>query len=151
MDTEKYPIDFDVIEKGWSLSRQQMERLLGYKHTMTEFQTAALRLMKRCEYETTVRGKPNLVFSLKGSALHCLTDSEASVWTNKQIRSNLRRATKNHQKQLAVDVSNLTTQELAQHERNVTVDGMFIAAIAKVRVLSLSKPYRRDTPRVVEA
>jgi hypothetical protein len=129
---EPYPVDYSTLAKGSVIEAEQCEHIIGKRRDHRLYSVELLRLRQRIMRDMRKRGTPVTVRTVNGS-LEVLTDAQASVYNARQGRSGLRRHVRTHHRNLEVDTSKLTAEELKDHERRVLRSARLIQAINSVR------------------
>lgn len=144
--TEKYPFDYDALNKGDVIPAERIEEITGYKRHETAYGVALMGLQSQIRNELEQRGRPVNVQCEKGS-LRILTDPESVEYTANLFSQRKRQLMRAHRYGLSVQVSNLDEQQRLSHERNIVVQGAQLAAMHDARRLAL-KSVQRKTPGI---
>jgi len=75
---EKYPLDFDALEKGDDIPAEKIREIIKHPPGTDEYRFALMALQERTTNELSERGLEVVIVQRKG-ALHVCTDKEASV------------------------------------------------------------------------
>jgi hypothetical protein len=129
--TEKYPLDFDVLEKGSIVDAETCLRVTKAKSD-SEHQLGLLKLRQMIETKLEGRGM-RVTIKIEGKALRILTDAEASEYNAERQAKSLKHFAVSHMRLCGVDTANLTPEQRVDHERRVTCGGMFLSGFADVR------------------
>lgn len=139
----RYPVDVRALNKGDILSVAQVETAVSTKFEHRKFALAACRLAGWVEDEKRRQGEHVTVITVKGE-IHVLTDSKAAEYQARRFEEHeagLRRATR---KKAHIDRSQLTAEELAVHDRGLSV---MAAKLTRLRAKDPElKPAERATP-----
>lgn len=145
MEEVKYhPIDFDALNKGDSLSPEQLATITNCQVGTTRYQLAVLRLCDQIQRELDDRGKQVTVAVKKGFVC-VLTDEEASIHNNRLFSRHRRGQWRSHARNMQVDVSQLSQESRAAHERNLIVNSAVLAAMREAKRVALQS-HKRSTP-----
>lgn len=145
MEAEKYPFDFDALNKGDTISPEIAESIVKVPRSHRRYSLKAAGLAKLVERELGARGKKCTV-CVRNDAICILTDSEAAVYTKQQGSIARRKERLNFMRALHVDVTNLGPDERKAHERRLVIDGQAIAAASRVRRKLAVETHKRVTP-----
>lgn len=144
--TEKYPFDFDALDKGDVIPAERIEEITGHKRQEAAYGIALMALQSQVQSELLLRGRPVVVRCDKG-ALRILTDPEAADHTAKLFAQRKRQLVRAHGYGMRVQVANLDEQTRLSHERNIVVQGAQLAAMHDARRTAL-KAVQRKTPGI---
>lgn len=144
--TEKYPFDYDALNKGDVIPAERIEEITGIKRHEAAYSIAVMGLQSQVQHELIDRGRDVVVRCDKG-ALRILTDPEAAEYTAKLFTQRKRQLVRAHGYGLRVQVANLDEQQRLSHERNIVVQGAQLAAMHDARRLAL-KSVQRKTPGI---
>lgn len=122
--TDKYPIDFDLLEKGQTITVEELTTILGKKPGTDPYQFALLGLQALVNEKTALTAKITDKFELR-----ILTDEEAARHNYKLGIQGVRAMRYRHQKALEVDIALLSDESRNQHERNLIVMSRYVSAI----------------------
>lgn len=144
----RIPIDFDALEKGSYIEPSTLERLFGISRTEKQYSLKMMSLIEEAESRLSDRGIEAVIVQHK-EGLRVLTDSEAAEHTNHAFAAYGRRMKRMLGKQQAVDVSRLTEEQKADHERAMIVNGRVYQAMAKTRREAIRLvAHERTTPLI---
>lgn len=145
MDEVKYhPIDFDVLNKGDSISPAQLEEITGCQRGTTAYQLAVLQLCDRVQRELDDRDK-SVTVAVKKGFLCVLTDEEASIHNARMCNRGKRAFARSHVRNMQVDVAQLSAESRKIHDRNLIVNGATLAAMKEAKRIALQS-HKRSTP-----
>ena len=145
---EKFPLDFDAIEKGSVIEESQCRKII--KHSSeTEYQLGLLKLKSLIEDRLQDRGVVVTIKCHKG-ALVILTDSEASEYNEERQKHSLKAFAVSHRRLIGVDTARLNSEQKMNHERRLVQGGLFLSAINDTRkkILELPPSKEPDRPRL---
>jgi hypothetical protein len=142
---DRYPVDFDVLERGDSIAIEQLESILRTKKTDRLFSLRACGLGKLIERTLAQRGKV-VTCRVKNGALLVCDDEDMSEYNRKRHRKALRKVVRSHVQTAAVDVSRLSDEQRAMHERDVCNQAKYVAALAATRKEIRLAAAKRVTP-----
>lgn len=128
IETNKYPIDFDVLEKGDVISNEDLEKITGHKFGTAKFSWAVIGLQGKIFKN---RGFTSTHSQTVG--LRILVDSEASVYNDKDFHNKRRGMFRASKKMAAVDVSQLSLTARDLHERKLLNQSRIISAVKEPR------------------
>jgi hypothetical protein len=144
-DAQRYPLDYEALNKGDSISPARLQDILGLRSTHPRYQLRLCALRSEVERGLEAIGRRWTVAIRKGF-LVVLTDPEAAVYNTRQFENRTRQMNRAHQRNLAVDAGNLTQFEQVQHDRALVVQGVQIAALHAARRQLRAQPYERPNP-----
>lgn len=147
MTIKYYPLDFDSLQKGDTITVEQLEEIIGHNRLTTRYNLGVLNLCERIRRELEDRGKHITTAVIKG-ALRLLTDEEAAEYTHRQFKVGLRKSARYHQQQLHVVTTNLSEVQRQQHERRIIINSaMLLAANSKRKELTAIE-HKRSVPGI---
>lgn len=127
-----HPWDLNEVHKGWQLTPDELEDRTGIKQTSKKFELAVMSLAKRLAKELKDDGRPCTVAIRKG-CLRVLTDAEATEYNAGRDAQAVRCIMEAHNRQMAVDVSNLSAEQVEKHDRRLIASGLHVAALKEAR------------------
>lgn len=143
MNAERYPFDYDALQKGQIIPVEMLEDITGTKKGTAEFALKVLSQKQNLETELWLRGK---LWTISGEGcdggLKILTDEEASIYNAKRFEANVRGMHRSHSRLMGVDVSSLTAEQRGRHERELCNQAAKLMAIKKTKKLIM----RRSAP-----
>lgn len=143
--------DTSALEKGSTISVDEVERIIGAERHTVEYGLKALGLTQQIDRDMYARGIVVVVRMDKGAIVVC-TDPEASGYTEHRMATLFKHMGRMLAKHQAVDVGNLTLAKRHSHDRNGEVWSQMYAAAGSVadapRVLAAA--YERKTPGLIE-
>jgi hypothetical protein len=136
---EKYPLNFDSINKGDTLSCEKLQHVTGKTPGTDEYRYAILGLQALIHERTEFTVK----IQVDGS-LRILTDPEASDHNNKLVLQGYRMICSRHERSLMVDVENLTEEQRTRHDSRLLIQSRYVTALTRetrqIRIESKAKP-----------
>jgi predicted small secreted protein len=140
MTTEKYPFDFDALQKGDLIDAIHIEKVLRLSRGTPAYQLKLMGLKDEVERELMQRGRPVTV-KIEKQSLRILTDAEATEYNEARFNHQLRGAKRSFHRQMNVDVSQLTEDQKASHERRVLWQGGIMTAIVNEKKRLMAEPH----------
>lgn len=131
MSSEKYPLDFDLLNKGDSIPPHKLRDLTRADPGTPQYHFGVLKLRDQIRDEMESRGRPVNVAIVDGH-LRILTDEEAVPYLAERFRAGQRLMARTLQNEAIVDTANLTEETKAKHERNLQIHGFKLAALRAV-------------------
>lgn len=150
MNTERYPLDIDAIEKGSTVTVEEMERIFQIPRTDARFSLRTMGLKEFIQRGMLERGQVVTV-AIRRGALCVLRDEEASIYNDREARNKRLGMLRDLARLQGVDVSNIPEERRPMHERRVAVLGRYVEALretAKVIRSEGALPYR--APKMIE-
>jgi len=144
-----YPLDVSRLVKGQVLTIPELEPILGVKFLSTS--DWGLRLVALRDKIARLRhrlGLPLLTMRTSKGTLIICDDADASVYNRSVGRRGLRRFGRATVRNIAVDVTKLTQEQAAAHDRTVRRQAMMIAAIRSTQHRELPSPETNNNERV---
>ncbi len=123
IETNKYPIDFETVEKGDVFSVEMLEQITATKFGTDKFTFKVLALQGRITDETGYTVKNH------GDSLVVLKDEEASNYNDRMFKRFKRGMFHRHKLMQNVDVAQLSDTMKDQHERKVLTQSRYISAL----------------------
>lgn len=148
-DARRTPLDFDSLDKGSVVTREEIECIYNCKFGTTEYSIRAMKLAETIEKELEAR---NLYVTVKqeNGALVILDDTTASRYNAGQAMLAFSRMARRHHKLQQVDVAKLTDEDRTRHARGIMVIGTMLLAARKAKREALKAlPHIRNTPELV--
>lgn len=144
-DVSRWPIDYDALRKGTTISRERLERITGKQAGTKDYQLKLLAIQSQIERELNQRGHAWTI-KIQKDEIRVLTDAEASTY-NHALQVQARCAMeKRYALNAAVDVSALGEDQRKQHDRTMEVDGKYLLALQHVRRSLRLAGHARRTP-----
>ena len=150
IDAKRFPLDFDVLEKGSVVTRAEIEHIYRVTYGTDQYSLKALALGQAIETMLDARGLCVTVKIDKGE-LRILTDAEASEYNRCEAMRGFKRMMRRHRKGAEVQIDNLTPAQAIAHDRGLQVSGAMIFAAKKAKKEALrALPYERQTPFLLD-
>ena len=144
--TTKYPLDFDLLQKGDTIPVKRLVHLCGAQPGTRAYSLYCVQLGHKIEKELAQRGL-DVTVAMRKCALCILTDSEASEYNHSEVQRGFDRMKRRHAKLLTVDTGTFDQQQKARHDRHVVVAGAMVLAAYQARKQACKgMPYTRKTP-----
>lgn len=138
ISTEKYPIDFDSLEKGDVISNEELEKITGHKYGTTKFAFAVINLRQKIFDKRGFTATHNQEIGLR-----ILVDSESSFYNDKDFHNKRRGMFRAHKKMASVDVAQLSPVARELHERKLMSQSRVLSAVRESRKISV----KVETPK----
>lgn len=145
--TTAHPSLIDVwkLAKGDYVSPEFLEGLTGFLRYTQDYSLAVMGIRDDLERRLKAIGNP-VTIKQEDKGLRLLTDSEAAEYNAQRGDTLLRQMGRAHERNLAVDSNNLSTEEDRQHLRNLQVQGTILSAAKKIKRQFRLRPFERRTP-----
>ena len=131
MKVDKFPFDYETINKGDIVSTAEIEVVLSMSKDHPSFRLALLGLKEQLEKGLTSLGKIYTI-TTENCCLNVLTDEQAAPYNQALFEQRMRGMRRDHYRNMHVDVSLLSDQSKAEHERTLIVQSLKLAAMRKV-------------------
>jgi len=128
LKTTLHPMDFDSLEKGSSISPEELEKITGTKYGTIEYSLGVLSFTQRVEKELEARGLCAVIVIRKEHVV-VLTDEDASFYTSKRFGQAVRTMYKQYRKKTQIDRTQLTGETCKQHDRDVINQSRILQAL----------------------
>lgn len=139
-------LDFSTLEKGSVILPDVLEKITGTSRHDKRFGLACLpvrtAILAYFERERNVRVR----LSMRGDALHVLTDLEMDDESHGAFRRKLRGLERDHDDALAVNVQDFNRMEKRRHERRLEIQSKIVSSILASKAELALKPAQRKTP-----
>lgn len=129
--TEKWPLDFDAINKGDIITEAQCRAALNPRDDK-DFQLKLLTLKEEIERRHAELGTI-LTIKVTRNSLHILTDAEASEYNENRQQHALRHFVKSHRRLIGVEIGNLSSEQAGEHDRRIAHSANYMTAIKETR------------------
>ena len=149
MAVQRYPLDFDALEKGDVISAEQVEAIVEIKRDDIKYGFAAMALGKRIKKELQDRDK-EVTVRMHQSALMICDDADASPYNERMIKARARGVGRFLRQLSAVDRSKLPEERVPLHDRALTVWTLTYQAMRSTRRKLLCRPKTRSTPKLTD-
>jgi hypothetical protein len=130
MKPEKYPFDFDSLQKGEFIPPEKIEAIVKLPRDHQYYSLKVLALREQIETELDARGRPVNVKSEKGG-LRILTDEEARPYAEGLFNQAARALRRSHLRSCIIDTTNLSDEDKKRLERTIISQGAKLAAMRK--------------------
>lgn len=151
IDAKAYPIDYDALEKGGTISVEELEHITGKKSSTYAFGLAVLAFSQNLQERLEERGL-DCVIAQEKRGIKILTDIEASQYSSAEFNKHVRGMGRNLKRILSVDTSEFDADQRALHDARAGRMSFIYAATRKarreVRHIDVKKP---DTPKLIES
>lgn len=147
MQTEKYPFDFDAMQKGDLIPAEIIESIVKLPRTDRQFALKLLGLKEQIEDELDARGRP-VVAKCERDGIKILTDEEARPYTEQQFKIGARKLRRAHLKTCLIDQSNLNDEDRKLHDSQMLIQGAKLAAFRRVRPNLSVDPHESQIPKI---
>ncbi len=147
-EASRWPIDYDTLNKGDSITRERLERITGKAAGTKDYQLKLLAIQSQIERELHQRNR-HWTVKIQKDEIRILTDSEASTY-NHALQVQARCAMeKRFLLNSAVDIAALDDEQRKQHERTMEIDGKYLMAMQTVRKQLRLTSHKRRTPTLL--
>ena len=150
MSVEHFPFNYDELQKGTSISAERLEQIVGVPRTHKDYAFKVLAVKERIERELRDRGKVITIAIIRDS-LELLPDEAAARYNKQQNRIGLRKVMRSHNRNMHVDVTQLTQEQREEHDKELLVTGQILSAVRSIRRKLLPQPHERQTPGLLES
>lgn len=124
-ETEKYPLDFDALEKGQYIDAETLTHIFNVRPGTQLFSLKTMQLKMRIECE-----RADLIARGEGQGIRILTDEEAGPYLHGRMEAHVRGLAKTSQKRSRIDPNALTPEQRAMHESENRI-GASVAVAAR--------------------
>ena len=147
---DRYPLDFDKLEKGDTISHAQLEEILGMKKDKDpeKFALEKLKLYGRIQRELWEEGKVYTV-RMTGGMIHICDDKEASAYGEKTNKSAVKKLAMTTKRLSGVDLTEFSDAEKRDHEKRVLLNGAMLGACLTIRRYPKLAAHIRKTPELL--
>ncbi len=146
METNRYPIDFEALEKGDIIPLEKLEQITQAKKGTETFAFGALQLAASIMKAKDDMNEPVTVKYNKGT-LVVLEDLEASYYNDNVVTRGIRKIARGFKRMLSVDTKEFDTDQKDLHYRKLETNGKYLQAIKLIRKGKLILPaHNRATP-----
>jgi len=152
MNTTRYPIDFETLQKGSVVTAGILEAYAQAKPETKAYNFAAMALCKDIETYLAHTGIYATV-CIRANQIHVLTDKEAAEYNKAKYEQGRNRMFQAHRRNAAVDVSMLADDQRAQHERTLQRHAFELTSLKQARhsLNHADKARRIEEPPTQEA
>ena len=140
--TEKYPVDFDKLQKGSVITADTLTALFKVDRNHTRYNLECMQLVESIRTSLQERGLSASVCLRKG-AIYILEDGMASEHERKQGRLAVRRVRRAFRRLVEnVDIRNLTPEQLKAHDNGVLRMGWVVGQISTMPAMPDLRAHR---------
>lgn len=132
MKTEKYPFDFDSLQKGDVIPVEVLEDVTKLSRNHKDFNLKILGLREQIESELEGRGRPVNIKCDHGS-LRILTDEESVPYTAQLFRQHRRGLGRAHLRACIIDTRSLNAETQKRLESQLLNQAAKLAAMKRSR------------------
>jgi hypothetical protein len=143
----KWPVDFDKLNKGDIVSREVIERWGGVSANSRLFGLKLLSLKEVIERELINRGK-DWTLKICDDNIVILLDAEASKYNYQMTTRRIKGVMKDHYRQLGVDTNLLSNDEKKIHDRRITIQGFLVQGVTWAKKQIGLKVHERTIPQI---
>jgi len=147
MDTTRWPVDFETLNKGQVIGEQVIKDFANAEPGSDAFKLKQLTLCDMIERKLRAVGK-NWTVRCRRNTIEILTDSQAAVYTVTQRNKARKRMVRNYKRQMGVDVAELSSAEREEHDRQTLISSHMLSAQRQVARTYRLTAVKRDTPLV---
>lgn len=145
--TTRFPLDFDVLQKGDVIGPDVLEEITQEKAGTDAYKLKVLGLRFQVEQHMEQRGCDVYVVGYHGDSVRILLDAEGDKHTTGVVVSSIRKMARFIQKQIRIDVSEFSEQQLHHHDRMVEVNGKTLQGTIRGRREAFKAlPHKRNVP-----
>lgn len=141
----RYPIEFDILQKGQSLTAEFLENACGHERGTTKYEFFCMTLAQMIFTETGFTAKRS------GDDLRILTDSEAAQYNARRVEQHVRGVFQRFEMLAAVDLAGLGTDEKREYERQLLNKGRYVQALVIVKRRHQLEGHSRKVPGLPSA
>lgn len=138
MEAEPYPIDVNRMQKGEFITADEVERIVLMPRTDAAYSLKVMQLITEISRMLGQRGR-GMVIVQRDCGIRVLTDPEATQYLAKRQGRNVSDIVRTHCRQQLVDVSQLSDDQQAKHERDVGRSAAYVQALASTGYKRLPK------------
>jgi len=136
----RYPIDFDVLQKGQTLTAGFLENACGQPRGTAKYEFFCMTLAQMIFHETGCTAKR------AGEDLRILTDSEAAQYNARRVEQHVRGVFQRFEMLASVDMANLGADEQREYERQLLNKGRYVQALVNVKRQHQIEGHSRTVP-----
>lgn len=127
-DARPYPFDFDALEKGQTITPEELASKCGHAPGTRKYQLAVLGYRDLIMKRLKALGRPATV-KIQGEGLRILTDSEAVQYNDKRMGQSDKHKRVTFRRMRDVDRTQLSEDEARNHERRLFVRSKELVAV----------------------
>ncbi len=150
MAVEYYPLDYAALSDGDVISESRIAEVLNAKPGTDKFAFGQMELVASIKREGLARDKVFTITTERGVGIRILEGAEASNHNKKRTREAVRLVVRSHFQNMAVDVAKMTDAEVAEHTRELQVEGFYVQAITRAKTQIRQTAHKRQTPGAIE-
>jgi hypothetical protein len=136
----RYPIDFDILQKGQLLTAEFLENACGHQRGTTKYEFFCMTLAQMIFAETGFTAKRS------GDDLRILTDSEAAQYNARRVEQHVRGVFQRFEMLASVDMAALAADERREYERQLLNKGRYVQALVTVKRRHQLEGHARTVP-----
>lgn len=136
----RYPIDFELLQKGQLLTAEFLENTCGQPRGTTKYEFFCMTLAQMIFNETGFTAKRS------GDDLRILTDSEAAQYNARRVEHHVRGVFQRFDMLVSVDMANLGAGEKREYERQLLNKGRYVQALVSVKRRHQLEAHSRTVP-----
>lgn len=137
---ERYPIDFDALQKGDSIPVSIIEHYCGHRHGTEQYAFAVMGLQSEIERRLAERETPvYAVITSRAGELHILKDAEGSECAFRRVKNHAAAIHRNTKRLSLIDAASLTAEQQRAHETRLLVSVQMSGGLRASRREALSK------------
>lgn len=153
-DAERWPIDFDAIQKGDVIPVSQLETILG----VSRFARSGTHFVENAEYQKLLKdfqGKVKhelrkrdikMTVACDHGTITFLEDEEAAHYNDRLFRSGEKRMRTAAQQAMGCDANQMTEETRTRWRRSLVVMGAKLAGMRSSYKQVQAVPHQRKTP-----
>ncbi len=146
---QRYPFDYDELDKGSFIPPEKIESLLGVRRDHAQYALRVLRLCEQITEELAAREKRVTVVG-DGGGIRILTDAEASAYNNRAADLAYSKMGRSLARLQAVDPTEFEDNTKRLHERRLLVVGHMLRGAQHGRKEALKLvAHERSTPALL--
>ncbi len=146
---QRYPFDYDTLDKGSFIPPERIESLIGLRRDHAQYSLRVLRLCERITEELAAREKRVTVVG-DNHGIRILTDMEASEYNNRAADIAYGKMARSLARLRAVDPTEFDGDLKRLHERRLLVVGHMLRGARQGRKEALRlEAHERSTPALL--
>lgn len=150
MAVEYYPLDYATLSDGDVISESRIAGILDAKPGTDKFAFGQMELVAAIKREGLSRDKIFTITTERGVGIRILEGADASNHNKKRTREAVSLLVRSHFQNMAVDVTKMTGDEVADHTRELQVEGFYVQALTYAKKQIRQMPHERQTPGKIE-
>ena len=133
-EVQKWPLDFEKLQKGDAIGREELERILSAVRGSDAFVFGGLQLRKAIMTAKELMGEPVVVrFFQKTGIMVLLDDEEAMDHTNQWVKNRLKSAMAYMRRHAQVDMNRLPPAKQQRFQLDVIRNSRIAQALLHAR------------------